>query len=247
METLRAVGLTTGYRDGKRERIVGEDITASLSSGELTVLLGRNGTGKSTLMRTLVGFQPPLRGRVEIFGKELGSLKRGESAKMVGVVLTEKPVLDNMKMEELVALGRAPYTGFWGVPGKRDREAVDRAIALVGIENLRGRYVSTLSDGERQKVMIAKVLAQETPVIFLDEPTAFLDYPSKVEVMRLLRRLAHEEDKTVFLSTHDLEIAVRMADRFWIMGGRRPAAGILIGGRGEIDELLREAEMELFE
>lgn len=217
METIKAIGLTTGYRSGGKEKRVGENINASLFSGELTALLGRNGAGKSTLMRTLAGFQPPLAGRVEVEGRRLSDYRGRELAQRVSVVLTEKPVLENMDAEALVGLGRAPYTGFWGGLSEKDREAVDRAIKLVGIENLRKREVQSLSDGERQKVMIAKALAQDTPVIFLDEPTAFLDYPSKVELMKLLGELAKSENKTVFVSTHDLEIALRLSDRFWML------------------------------
>ena len=114
-------------------------------------------------------------------------------------------------------MGRSPYTGFWGRLSAADRRKVEESLALVGIAPLRDRMVQTLSDGERQKVMIAKALAQETPLIFLDEPTAFLDYPSKVEILHLLHRLSHEMGKTVFLSTHDLELALRVADRVWLM------------------------------
>lgn len=214
-ETVSAIDLTTGYRRGKKETVVGRHLTASLYSGELTALLGRNGAGKSTLMRTLAGFQPPLGGKVMIEGREITDFKGGDLAKTVSVVLTEKPVLENMDVEALVSLGRSPYTGYWGGLSEHDWEAVERAIELTGIESLRKRDVQSLSDGERQKVMIAKAFAQETPVIFLDEPTAFLDYPSKAELMRLLGRLARDEGKTIFVSTHDLEIALRLCDRFW--------------------------------
>ena len=122
-----------------------------------------------------------------------------------------------MTVRELVSLGRSPYTGFWGTYSKDDLQVVDEAIAMVGIEALSKRMVHTLSDGERQKVMIAKALAQQTPVIYLDEPTAFLDYPSKVEVLQLLSRISHEADKIIFLSTHDVELALQMADTIWLM------------------------------
>ena len=216
-ETIKAIDLTTGYRTRGQERKVARNLNASLYSGELTALLGRNGAGKSTLMRTLAGFQPPLSGTVEIDGTPLVDFKGRDLARKISVVLTEKPALENMDAEALIGLGRAPYTGFWGGLGDEDKEAVERAISLVGIEDLRKREVSSLSDGERQKVMIAKALAQDTPVIFLDEPTAFLDYPSKVELMKLLGSLAKSEDKTIFVSTHDLEIALRLSDRFWIL------------------------------
>ena len=196
---------------------MGRNLNAALYSGELTALLGRNGAGKSTLMRTLAGFQPPLSGTVEMDGIPLADFKGRDLARKISVVLTEKPALENMDAEALIGLGRAPYTGFWGGLGEEDKKAVERAIDLVGIEDLRKREVSSLSDGERQKVMIAKALAQDTPVIFLDEPTAFLDYPSKVELMKLLGSLAKSEDKTIFVSTHDLEIALHLSDRFWIL------------------------------
>ena len=136
---------------------------------------------------------------------------------MIGVVLTEKLAIKNMTAEELIAMGRAPYTGFWGRLTEEDHQVVSDAIRLVGIESLAGRMIQTLSDGERQKVMIAKALAQQTPIIYLDEPTAFLDYPSKVEMMQLLRRLAVQEQKTIFLSTHDVELSLQVADCIWLM------------------------------
>lgn len=209
--------LTTGYRNSKGEREVTQKLTARLYPGELTCLLGPNGAGKSTLLRTLAGFQKPLGGTVEINGKDVGVFSGKELSQTVSVVLTEKPLLENMDVETLVGFGRAPYTGFWGVFSEGDQEAVNNALSLIGIEDLRGRMVQSLSDGERQKVMIAKAIAQETPVILLDEPTAFLDYPSKVEIMLLLYSLAHNMDKTIFLSTHDLDMALQLTDRIWLM------------------------------
>ena len=173
--------------------------------------------GKSTLLRTLSAFQPKLDGEVLIKGKEITTFNDKELSRLIGVVLTEKPDIKNMSVRELVALGRSPYTGFWGTLHEDDWQVVDEAIRSVRIEPLRERMIHTLSDGERQKVMIAKALAQQTPVIFLDEPTAFLDFPSKVEMMQLLRRLAREQQKTIFLSTHDFELALQVADTLWLM------------------------------
>ena len=150
-------------------------------------------------------------GEVWIAGKRLSDYADKELARLIGIVLTERCEVTNLSVEELVGLGRSPYTGFWGTLGKEDKRIVSEAIQQVGIAGLSDRMIHTLSDGERQKVMIAKVLAQQTPVILLDEPTAFLDFPSKVEMMRLLRTLAHGLDKTVFLSTHDLELALQIA------------------------------------
>ena len=191
------------------------DICAGINSGELTCLLGANGVGKSTLLRTLSAFQPKLSGEIRIQGKEIGSYTDKQLSKVISVVLTEKCDIRNMTSVELIGLGRSPYTGFWGTLSKEDKEVVDHAINLVGISHLAHRMVHTLSDGERQKVMIAKALSQETPVIFLDEPTAFLDFPSKVEMMQLLHQLSRQTDKTIFLS-----------DKIWLMD---KANGVTIG------------------
>ncbi|MBQ9285680.1 MAG: ABC transporter ATP-binding protein [Bacteroidaceae bacterium] len=215
--TYKLQNLTTGYHVHGKMHVVASNITAQLCEGQLTCLLGPNGAGKSTLLRTLAAFQPALQGEMLLGGKPLANYSSKELATYIGIVLTEKPELGNMHTDELVAMGRSPYTGFWGKLTDDDNAAVDEAISLVGIEPLRHRLVTTLSDGERQKVMIAKALAQQTPIIMLDEPTAFLDFPSKVEVMLLLRRLAHEMNKTVFLSTHDLELALQTADSLWLM------------------------------
>ena len=216
-ETIRLTGVDIGYREGGKTHLVARHLSAALQSGEMTCLLGANGVGKSTLLRTLSAFQPPLAGEVALFGKPLARYNQKELAKTIGVVLTAKPDVQNMTARELVGIGRSPYTGFWGTLSSADEAIVGGALMMVGIGRLGGRMIRTLSDGERQKVMIAKALAQQTPVIFLDEPTAFLDFPSKVEMMQLLRRLAHETGKTVFLSTHDLELALQLADRLWLM------------------------------
>lgn len=225
-ETVRVCDLVTGYRSRSEVKEVSKRFDATLLSGELTCLLGPNGAGKSTLLRTLSAFQPAIGGSIEIEGRPLADYSSRELSRLIGVVLTERVSLSNMTVSELVGLGRSPYTDFWGRLLAHDLEVTDRAIRLVGIDDLRERPVGTLSDGERQKTMIAKTLAQETPIIFLDEPTAFLDYPSKVEIMQLLQRLAREEGKTVFLSTHDLELALQIADRVWLIDKTR---GVEIG------------------
>lgn len=217
METVKLQQLTIGYNVKGNARVVASHINAAIHSGELTCLLGQNGIGKSTLLRTLSAFQPPLAGEIMLDGMPLTGLDAKQLCRKVGVVLTEKPDVRNMSVEEMVGMGRSPYTGFWGSLDEDDRKVIDDAIHLVGIEALRRRPVHTLSDGERQKCMIAKALAQQTPVIYLDEPTAFLDFPSKVEMMQLLGALAHEQQKTIFLSTHDVELAIQLADRIWLM------------------------------
>lgn len=189
------------------------DINVEIKSGELTCLIGSNGIGKSTLLKTLTGFLPKLGGRLLLDGRDIDLLSQRERAKYISIVLTYKADVQNLSVAEMVGMGRMPYTGFWGKLNADDREIVAEAINMVGINHLKDRMVQTLSDGERQKVMIAKALAQQTPIIFLDEPTSFLDFPSKVEMLQLLHRLAKETDKVVFLSTHDLELALRIADR----------------------------------
>lgn len=223
-ETITLQNLSIGYRVKNHDtRVVASGINACIKRGELTCLLGANGVGKSTLLRTLSAFQPALAGDIIIYNPltfhslPLTSYSDKELSRVIGVVLTEKPDIRNMSVRELVALGRSPYTGFWGTLHEDDWKAVVDAIEAVRIDNLSKRMIHTLSDGERQKVMIAKALAQQTPVIYLDEPTAFLDFPSKVEMMQLLRRLAQERDKTIFLSTHDFELALQVADTLWLM------------------------------
>ena len=225
-ETIQLIDLGIGYQTKQGVKSVAEQINGTIRSGELTCLLGANGVGKSTLLRTLSAFQPKTAGEIIIEGRELATYTDKELSRRIGVVLTEKPDVRNMSVRELVSLGRSPYTGFWGTYSKEDLQIVDEAIALVGIEVLSQRMVHTLSDGERQKVMIAKALAQQTPVIYLDEPTAFLDYPSKVEVLQLLRRISRSAGKIIFLSTHDVELALQLADTIWLMSrGEKMAIG----------------------
>lgn len=209
--------LSIGYSVKKETKVVAEQITSAIFSGELTCLLGANGVGKSTLLRTLTAFLPKLSGKVLIQEQEIEDYSEKELARLIGVVLTEKPDIRNMTVRSLIGLGRSPYTGFWGTLTKEDEAIVDQAISMVKITNLAHRMIHTLSDGERQKVMIAKALAQETSIILLDEPTAFLDFPSKVEIMQLLHQLSRETNKTIFLSTHDLELALQIADKIWLM------------------------------
>lgn len=208
MTAITTNRLTVGYRG---HRVV-EDISLSLPCGRLVCLLGPNGAGKSTLLRTLCGFQPPIAGTVTISGSDITAMSAAEVARLVSVVLTDRPLTPSLTAAEMVGMGRAPYTGFWGRLSDDDRRLVSEAMQTVGIAPLATRRMGRLSDGERQKVMIAKALAQHTPVIVLDEPTAFLDYPSKVAVMKTLARLAHDEGKTILMSTHDLELAAQLGD-----------------------------------
>lgn len=197
---IKIEGLAVGY--GKH--IVAENLDAELHEGDMVCLIGNNGVGKSTLLRTLAGFQNCCGGIMTVSDK-------------VGVVLTEKPDVQHLTVEEIVGMGRSSHTGFFGTLKAADKVAVERALKVTGIANFVKRNFAELSDGEKQKVMIAKTLAQETPIIIFDEPTAFLDYPSKIELMCLLQRLAHEEGKSVLFSTHDIEMALQYVDMVWFL------------------------------
>lgn len=219
MITLK--NLVVGYPDGRHTRQLNHAANEEAHDGMLTCLIGANGAGKSTLLRTIAGFQLPLEGTVLLGGDDVRALSPRQRAERMAVVLTDRPDVMCTTVWEMVATGRAPFTGFWGRLSGKDRGIVTRSLRLVGIERMADRTVASLSDGERQKVMIAKALAQQTPIILLDEPTAFLDYPSRVEAMQLLLNIAHEEHKTVLLSTHDLDLALQTADRIWLFEKER--------------------------
>jgi iron complex transport system ATP-binding protein len=215
--TIELKSLKTGYKMKRGESIVSEGLNADLLTGELTCLLGPNGAGKSTLLRTLCGFQPPLGGTIELMGRPVQSYTKQELARLISVVLTDNAGIRNMTAYDVVSIGRSPYTGFWGRLREKDKTVVGKCFQWMGIEHLKERKMLTLSDGECQKVMIAKAFAQETPFVFLDEPTSYLDYPSKIQMMTLLHRLAKTLKKTIFMSTHDLEHALQVADQIWLL------------------------------
>lgn len=211
--------VSIGYNLRQSEKVVARSLNATLHSGEVVALIGRNGAGKSTLLRALGGYEKPLRGSILYNETAAADITPAQFARLIAVVLTDNSMAGALTVRELVSLGRTPYTNFTGYLRQSDRGIVDWAIKMVGVENLADRAMGTLSDGERQKCMIAKALAQETPVVMLDEPTAFLDFGSKVALFRLLQRLAREMSKAVIVSTHDLELALRLTDRLWLIDG----------------------------
>lgn len=237
--TYRIEGLSTGYNNGAWRKDLVSAMNAVLRRGELTCMIGVNGAGKSTLLRTMAGLQPMLDGRIELLGRPLQDYSASELSQCVGVVLTDEVPEQNLTAFELVAMGRMPYTGYWGTLSADDHTKVREAIRLVGMENFESRKLSSLSDGERQKLMIAKALAQDTDVILLDEPVAFLDFPSKVAVLRLLSRVAKEYDKSVLLSIHDIELALQIAGRLWVLTGQDFKEGEphSLAAEGQIDFL----------
>lgn len=209
--------LSAGYRKRKSVTTVLRDVNLELHEGELVSLLGANGAGKSTLIRTICGLQPSLEGKVVIGGENVDRLTPRQLSKTIALVTTERTYAGGLTVGELVGLGRHPHTGFLGRLDEHDREIVAAAIEKVGIGHKAESYVAELSDGERQKVMIAKALAQEAPVIILDEPTAFLDVASRIEVLQLLHDLARDDRRTILISSHDIQQSMALSDRLWIV------------------------------
>lgn len=205
---IRLENISLGY--GSRRLL--EGVSAHFEAGGLTALIGRNGAGKSTLLRALAGLEPLQAGSITIGGTSIAELDGAEAARRVAFVATDKVRIANLPCEDLVALGRAPYTNWIGRLQAVDREIVADALAKVGMSDFARKTMDRMSDGECQRVMIARALAQQTPVILLDEPTAFLDMPNRYELCRLLQRLAHDEQKTIIFSTHELDIASKMCD-----------------------------------
>ncbi|MGM9802491.1 MAG: ABC transporter ATP-binding protein [Candidatus Limisoma sp.] len=209
--------LSAGYRKRKSVTTVLHDVDLELHVGELVSLLGANGAGKSTLIRTICGLQPPLAGKVIIDYKDVERLTPRQLSKIIALVTTERTYAGGLTVGELVGLGRHPHTGFLGRLDEHDRQIVAAAIEKVGISHKATSYVAELSDGERQKAMIAKALAQEAPVIILDEPTAFLDVASRIEVLQLLHDLARDDRRTILISSHDIQQSMALSDRLWIV------------------------------
>ncbi|WP_046246104.1 ABC transporter ATP-binding protein [Hymenobacter terrenus] len=227
---LTAEDLTVGYFSSKKTpRPVAQPVRLALWPGELVCLLGPNGAGKSTLLRTLAGLQPPLSGRLNLGGAALAGLSAAERARQLSIVLTDRVDAGNLTVQELVSLGRHPHTGWLGSLSAHDEAQVQAALTATGTSSFAQRPVGELSDGERQKVLLARAIAQDTPIVLLDEPTAHLDLPNRVALMRLLHRLARQTGKAILLSTHELDLALQAADRVWLL----PADGVLHTGTPE--------------
>lgn len=227
---IRLENISLGY--GTRTLL--EGVTTHFEAGTLTALIGRNGAGKSTLLRALAGLEPLQAGAITIGGQSIAELDGAEAARRVAFVATDKVRIANLPCEDLVALGRAPYTNWIGRLQAVDREIVADALAKVGMSEFAYKTMDRMSDGECQRVMIARALAQQTPVILLDEPTAFLDMPNRYELCRLLQRLAHDEQKVILFSTHELDIATKMCDAIALIDTpqllHQPASEMVAGG-----------------
>lgn len=207
---------TEALQIGYKSKSIATGLELSLMSGKLVCLLGPNGAGKSTLMRTIAGLQPTLSGHLQV-GDIRSPFSAAFLASQIAVVLSEFEGVGGMKVKELVELGRAPYSGWSGKLSPEDKIKVETALAQTDVSNLAARSIGTLSDGERQRVMIARALAQETPLILLDEPTSHLDISHRVKVMRLLHNLTRTEGKGILLSSHDLDLALQGADEIWLL------------------------------
>ena len=213
--------MAVGFGQGGKRTTLLKGLNLRLEQGSLVALLGRNGAGKSTLIRAITCDSAPIEGGVEINGMPASAITKHQLSRLVALVATERIMGGAFTISELVALGRQPHTGFLGRLSHHDKEVVNECLEAVGISHKAQQHVASLSDGERQKAMIAKALAQETPIIVLDEPTAFLDVASRIETMQLLHRLAHEQNKAVLLSSHDISQSLLLADELWVITNDR--------------------------
>lgn len=234
--------LSVGYGSGRSKVVLLRNVNVKLHRGGVTCMFGANGSGKSTLLRTIAGEQLPLSGRIKIEGEDMTKLSIRRRAQMISVVYTDHSCPDRLKVNEVVAIGRQPHTGMLGRLSAEDHRIVSQSLEAVGLETMSGKYMTEISDGERQKVMIARALAQQTPVMLLDEPTSYLDVASRIEVMEMLGRLAKEYNRAVLLTTHDVAEALSVAEMAWLI----PGDGRLIDG--VVSELIASGKMDtLFE
>ena len=239
---LSSSGLSVGYFSKKKTEVIADTINLSFPEGCLISLVGANGIGKSTLLRTLTGMQKPIEGVVQIQGKELSEYHPIELAGMLSVVLTEAPSSKNLSVLEFVSLGRQPHTNWMGKLSGSDKEQVRKAIEQTEVSELKLKKCFELSDGQMQRVAIARALAQDTPIIILDEPTTHLDLYHRASILKLLKNLARETQKTILFSTHEIDLAIQLSDRMIVM----TEEGTLVGTpqdlikSGHFDQLFPE-------
>ena len=239
---LHTEKLTVGYK----HKTVVKDINLELKSGQLTCLLGPNGAGKSTLIRTISGVQKPIAGETYLSQKLIQDYHKKTLAKELSLVLTDRTAPGNLTAYALVSLGRFPYTSWMGQLTEEDKEIIHWALSSTGILEMADRHIGELSDGERQKVMIARALVQDTDVIILDEPTAHLDSPNRIEIFHLLRKLSTNTNKAILISTHDIDTAIMYSDQLWLINKGQIECGVpedlILKGKLEV----AFAEKELF-
>ena len=242
---MKLENLTIGYGN----HVVQQNLSLMVRSGEMVCVLGKNGCGKSTLLRSLAGLQPALGGAcVMPDGRKVSELSEREKAQNMAIVLTERLSADNTLVQDVVAMGRYPYSGWLGALTDKDRAIIEEAMRQTEVFQKRRAYFNELSDGDKQRVLISKALAQETPYIFLDEPTAHLDLPNRIKTLLLLRELAHKANKAVVISTHELDLALQTADVIWLM---KPEEGITVGtpenlvGNGDFQHAFEDPHFDL--
>ena len=230
---LHTANLSVGYKD----RTVLSSLNLNLNKGQLTCLLGPNGSGKSTLIRTLAGIQKPLLGMVTLQEKSLREVSPKTLAKQLSLVLTDRVTPGNLTVYGLVSLGRFPYTTWMGSLTGEDKDVIQWALEITGTMQFANRHIGELSDGEKQKVMIARALAQQTDLIILDEPTAHLDSPNRIEIFHLLRELVSSGHRAILISTHDIDTAIANADKLWLVANQSISQGapedLVLDGRLE--------------
>lgn len=219
--TITVKNLTVGYKN----KTVANNIDFSMEPGQLCAIVGINGIGKSTLLRTLGKLQPKLSGEITINGKALELRSSFELAKTLSFVLTEQPASKNLTVQELIALGRQPYTNWIGTLTTEDKRQVEESLSSFLLEDLRHNKCHELSDGQLQRVLIARAMAQDTPLILLDEPTTHLDLYHKVQILKLLQQLAHTKQKTIIFTTHEIDLAIQLADKILILDGKENPFG----------------------
>ncbi len=225
-EIITLNNVSIGYRQKSGSPIiVRENISLHAAKGELVALIGSNGIGKSTLLRTIAGLQPVIEGSIEVRGKSIDSYREKELALIMSFVSTEIIRASNLNVFDLISLGRYPHTNWSGILTDHDKYIVEEAIEMTGLKGYENKMINNISDGERQKTMIARTLAQDTDIIVLDEPTAFLDLSNKYEIVHILHKLANEKGKTILFSTHDLTTALAESDRLWLMLGDKVTEG----------------------
>ncbi|MEN8137320.1 MAG: ABC transporter ATP-binding protein [Bacteroidota bacterium] len=233
--------LRIGYESKKSSTLVLDNINARLERGKLTCFLGRNGAGKSTLLKTVLGVLNPLKGDILINGKDIREISAADRARKISAVLTDVVRTEHINVEEFVSLGRIPHTNWRGSITKRDLELIDESIRICEIEDIRHNIINELSDGQLQKVNIARAICQDTDLILLDEPTAHLDVSNKFKVFEILRKLAIDYNKSIFIITHDIELAFQNADMLWVIDDE----GNMLSGVAE-DLLLDKKVVESF-
>jgi len=211
---LQLEKLSIGYKSGRTEKILVNDINYSAGSGKIIALMGINGSGKSTLLKTITGWLSPIAGKCFIQSSDTSTIDVKEMAKLAGIVSPQVDIPTSVDVYSLIALGRIPYTGIPGTLSEKDHEIINEVIELTGIKNYSSREVNSLSDGERQRVLIARALVQETPLVIMDEPTAFLDIVQRKKIMQMIRTLAEKTNRTFLVSTHESQLALEYADEF---------------------------------